>query len=126
MLQVFPSNGLDRSLHVAVLIGLALGTFFTETLGWTFARLVVPGYLAAVFAAAPITGALILVEAVITYVLTAALGHWITRAGAWTTAFGRERFYLFIVDAVIVRLVLEGQVIPYLARRYGFVHSREL
>jgi hypothetical protein len=125
-LALFPSNGLDRSLHAAVLVGLALSTFFTEALGWTFAGLVVPGYLATVFIAAPVTGVLILAEALITYALVALVGQWITKTGAWSTAFGRERFYLFIVGAVLVRLAIEGSLVPYLAARFDFVHSREL
>ncbi|HZF55855.1 MAG TPA: poly-gamma-glutamate biosynthesis protein PgsC/CapC [Polyangiaceae bacterium] len=125
-IALFPSNGLDRSLHAAVLVGLALNTFFTEALGWTFAGLVVPGYLATVFIAAPVTGVLVAIEAMITYALVALVGQWITKTGAWSTAFGRERFYLFIVGAVLVRLAVEGSVIPYLATKYNFVHSREL
>ncbi len=125
-LALFPPNGLDRSLHTAVLIGLAIGTFFTETLGWTYAGLVVPGYLATVFFAAPVTGAFIVVESILTYLFVAFIGRWVTKTGAWSTAFGRERFYLFIVGAVFVRLLIEGTVVPRLAARYDFVHSREL
>ncbi|XYH96341.1 poly-gamma-glutamate biosynthesis protein PgsC/CapC [Sorangium sp. So ce1128] len=125
-LPLFPPNGLDRSLHTAVLIGLVFGTLFTETLGWTYAGLVVPGYLATVFFAAPVTAVFIIAESVVTYLFVALIGRWITRTGAWSTAFGRERFYLFIVGAVIVRLFVEGFVVPEVAARYDFVHSREL
>ena len=48
LLQALPSNGLDRSLHAPVLVGLLFLAFFNETLGWTYAGLVVPGYLATV------------------------------------------------------------------------------
>ncbi|WP_437764066.1 poly-gamma-glutamate biosynthesis protein PgsC/CapC [Sorangium sp. So ce281] len=125
-LPLFPPNGLDRSLHTAVLIGLVFGTFFTETLGWTYAGLVVPGYLATVFFAAPVTAVFIIAESIVTYLFVALIGRWITRTGAWSTAFGRERFYLFIVGAVIVRLFVEGFVVPEVSARYDFVHSREL
>ncbi|WP_437598333.1 poly-gamma-glutamate biosynthesis protein PgsC/CapC [Sorangium sp. So ce590] len=125
-LPLFPPNGLDRSLHTAVLIGLVFGTLFTETLGWTYAGLVVPGYLATVFFAAPVTAVFIIAESIVTYLFVALIGRWITRTGAWSTAFGRERFYLFIVGAVIVRLFVEGLVVPEAAARYDFVHSREL
>ncbi|WP_437886316.1 poly-gamma-glutamate biosynthesis protein PgsC/CapC [Sorangium sp. So ce307] len=125
-LPLFPPNGLDRSLHAAVLIGLVFGTLFTETLGWTYAGLVVPGYLATVFFAAPVTAVFIIAESVVTYLFVALIGRWITRTGAWSTAFGRERFYLFIVGAVIVRLFVEGFVVPEVSARYEFVHSREL
>ncbi|WP_437588360.1 poly-gamma-glutamate biosynthesis protein PgsC/CapC [Sorangium sp. So ce1000] len=125
-LPLFPPNGLDRSLHTAVLIGLVFGTFFTETLGWTYAGLVVPGYLATVFFAAPVTAVFIIAESIVTYLFVALIGRWITRTGAWSTAFGRERFYLFIIGAVIVRLFVEGFVVPEVSARYDFVHSREL
>ncbi|UQA62888.1 poly-gamma-glutamate biosynthesis protein PgsC/CapC [Polyangium aurulentum] len=125
-LAVFPPNGLDRSLHVAVLLGLVLGTAFTELFGWTYAGLVVPGYLATIFIAAPATAIFIVVESVVTYWLVAGVGRWVTHLGAWSAAFGRERFYLFIVGAVLVRLLFEGVLIPRLEAQYNFAHSREL
>ena len=123
---LFPPNGLDRSLHVAVLVGLVIGTLFTESFGWPFAGLVVPGYLATVFIAAPVTGMAVVIEAVATYVLVAAVGKWIAATGAWSAAFGRERFFLFIVGAVLVRVGFDGAFLPWLGARYGFAHSREL
>ena len=78
-LALFPSNGMDRSLHVAVLIGLVLSTFFTEAFGWTYAGLVVPGYIATVFAASPVTGAVVVVEGIVTYLLVALIGRWVTK-----------------------------------------------
>lgn len=125
-LSVFPINGLDRSLHAPVLVGLLFLWFFAETLGWTYAGLVVPGYLAAVFAASPLTGALVLAEAVVTYLFGALTGRWLPKTGAWSSTFGRERFFLLIVGAVLVRLAVEGNLIPWLTARYGMSHSREL
>jgi hypothetical protein len=125
-LAVFPPNGLDRSLHVAVLIGLVIGTAFTEVFGWTYAGLVVPGYLATIFIAAPATAIFIIIESIVTYWLVAGVGRWATLVGAWSAAFGRERFYLFIVGAVLVRLLFEGVLVPRLEAKYGFAHSREL
>ncbi|MDI1444550.1 poly-gamma-glutamate biosynthesis protein PgsC/CapC [Polyangium sp. 6x1] len=125
-LAVLPPNGLDRSLHVAVLIGLVIGTVFTELFGWTYAGLVVPGYLATIFIAAPATALFIVLESVVTYWLVAGVGRWVTHLGAWSAAFGRERFYLFIVGAVLVRLLFEGVIVPRVEAQYGFAHSREL
>lgn len=125
-LQLFPVNGLDRSLHAPVLVGLLVLTLFAELYGWTYAGLVVPGYLAAVFVSAPVTGALICVEALLTYLLCEVCGRWLPRWGVWSTTFGRERFFLFIVNAVLVRLAVEGLIVPWLGERYEFAHSREL
>ncbi len=126
LLAIFPGNGVDRSLHVAVFVGLLFTTFFAEALGWTYAGLVVPGYLATLCAAAPVTAACVVAESVITYLLVALVGRWIPLTGAWSTAFGRERFYLFIVGAVLVRLGMEGTVLPALAARHHFTHASDL
>ncbi len=126
LLSLFPVNGVDRSLHVAVFIGLVLTTFFAEALGWTYAGLVVPGYLATLCAAAPVTAACVAAESVLTYLLVATVGRWIPFTGAWSTAFGRERFYLFIVAAVLVRLGMEGTLLPALAARWHFTHAADL
>ena len=125
-IAVFPSNGMDRSLHVAVLIGLCLTTFFTEAFGWTYAGLVVPGYVATVFAASPVTGAVVVVEGILTYLLVALIGRWVTKTGAWSTAFGRERFYLFIVCAVVVRIGMDGWALPRLGERFHLDRAHEL
>jgi hypothetical protein len=117
---------LDRSLHASVLVGLVFMTFFTETLGWSYGGLVVPGYLATVLIAAPVTGMLIVFEAIATYLFVRLVGEWITKTDAWSTTFGRERFFLFLVCAVLVRLGVEGTVVPWLLSRYRFTHAREL
>jgi len=126
-LHLFPTNGLDRSLHAPVVIGLILVTFFTEAFGWTYAGLVVPGYLAATFAAAPVTACLVLFEALLTHWGVLLVASVIPRrTGAWSTAFGRERFFLYIVIAVIVRLAIEGSLVPWASARWPLSHSREL
>jgi hypothetical protein len=126
VLQLFPENGLDRSLHAPVYIGLLFLVFFRETLGWGFAGLVVPGYLATVLLAAPVTGGLVVVEAILTYVTALLLGRVLPRTGAWFTFFGRERFLLLIASASLVRLAIEGSLLPAIIERWNLTHSREL
>ncbi|MBN2194457.1 MAG: poly-gamma-glutamate biosynthesis protein PgsC/CapC [Polyangiaceae bacterium] len=126
VIQALPSNGLDRSLHAPVLIGLVFLTFFKETYGWTYAGIVVPGYLATVFVVAPITGILVCVESVVAYLLAALAGRWIPTTGAWSSFFGRERFLLIIICAVLVRLAMEASFIPRLVDAMELPHSREL
>ena len=123
---VLPTNGLDRSLHLPIFIGLLVVTYFTEAFGWTYAGLVVPGYLAAVSLAAPVTTLLITVEAILVYFFVSIIGQWIPKVGAWSTSFGRERFFLFIVVSALMRVVFEGVLIPRLPFAWVQGHSREL
>ncbi len=126
-LAIFPPNGLDRSLHVVVTFGLLVTTFFAETYGWTYAGLVVPGYLAAVLVAAPVTGLVMVGEGLLTHWIVSVVGHTVPRrTGAWSTVFGRERFFLYIIVAIIVRLFMEGVVFPWATARWSFTHAREL
>lgn len=124
--NLFPENGLDRSLHLPVLLGLVIVSFFRETLGWTFAGLVVPGYLASVAVAAPVTAAVIVAESLPAYWLALLVGKWLPKTGAWSTFFGRERFLLLIVTSLLARLLMEGVFLPRVVHRIPGQHSREL
>ena len=126
LLECFPENGLNQSLHAPVLVGLLILTFFREALGWGYAGLVVPGYLATVMLAAPLTGGLVGFESIVTYLLAAIVGAWLPRTQAWSSLFGRERFLLLIVAALLVRLATEGFWLPWVLSRYDIPHSREL
>jgi hypothetical protein len=126
VLELFPPNGLDRSILTPVLIGLGFTTLFAETLGWPFVALVVPGYLSGVLIAAPLSGATIIGEALVTYAMARALGYWLPRAGGWTVFFGRERFFLLIACSIVVRLAAEGLLLPWLSARFSFRHASEL
>ena len=67
-LNLFPSRGLDQSILVAVLVGVFVLLFLTEILGWVWAGLVVPGYLASVFVIQPSSGIAICIEATLTFI----------------------------------------------------------
>jgi hypothetical protein len=110
-----------------VVVGLVFVSLFTEAYGWTYAGLVVPGYLAATLVVAPFTALLILFESALTHACVAATARIIPeRTAAWSTAFGRERFFLYVVIAIIVRLFVEGSLVPWATQRFGLTHSREL
>ena len=63
-LPLFPEPGFEQSAMTPVLLGVVISWLFTETFGWVFAGLVVPGYLASVFLLHPIGGLIDVIEAV--------------------------------------------------------------
>jgi hypothetical protein len=111
-LELFPTSGFDSSATTPVLLGVLVSWFFTETLGWVFGGLVVPGYLAGVFVLDARAGAIDVVEAVLTFVLAKTIDEVLPRAGLTFRAFGRERFFLVIVSSIVVRLVMDAILLP--------------
>ncbi len=101
--QLLPPGGLDQSIVLAVLVGVWVALLFTETLGWVFVGLVVPGYLASVLVVQPTTAAVIVAEAVLTYFVARALAYALAPTGVWAPFFGRDRFFLIVVASVLVR-----------------------
>jgi hypothetical protein len=114
-LQIFPAAGFDRSTTTPVLLGVLLSWFFTETFGWVFAGLVVPGYLAAVFAIDPRAGMVDVATAIFTYGLARGIGEHLPRTGLTSRVFGRERFLLIVLCSIVVRLAVEGAILPRFA-----------
>jgi len=114
-LHLFPTAGFDRSTTTPVLIGVLVSWFLCETFGWVFAGLVVPGYLAAVFAIDPRAGMVDVAEAIFTYGLARGLGEHLTRTGLTSRVFGRERFLLIVLCSIVVRLAVEGAILPRFA-----------
>ena len=107
ILNIFPERGLDQSILVAVLIGIYVLLFFTEVFGWVWAGLVVPGYLASVYAVQPAAGVAISVEAVLTFGASRLISDVLSRTGGWSPFFGRERFFLIVLLSVVVRQASE-------------------
>ena len=103
VLQLFPDRGLDQSILIAVLIGVYVLLFFCEFFGWGWAGLVVPGYLASVFAVAPHAGYTICLEAILTFVLSRLVSDILCKLTGWSAFFGRERFFLIVMVSVLVR-----------------------
>ncbi|MBF5040769.1 hypothetical protein FGE12_00055 [Aggregicoccus sp. 17bor-14] len=112
-LTLFPPYSLDTSILVAVLVGVLILALLTETLGWVFVGLVVPGYLASIFVINPEAGATVAVEALLTYGLAVLLSAGVSRTGAWSAFFGRDRFFLVVLASVLVRAVSEAWLLPY-------------
>ncbi len=114
MLNLFPASGLDNSLFTAVLLGLLVLFVLSESFGWVFTGLVVPGYLASVFVIQPMAGAVILAEAGATYLVARAISDWAPPVAPWFRFFGRDRFFLILLCSIAVRLVFEAALLPAL------------
>src|SRR5882672_1826838 len=107
-MHIFPESGLDQSATTPVFLGVLVSWLLTETFGWVFAALVVPGYLATLFVLDPRSAAIDVGEAVLTYAIARLLGEHLSRTGLTSRAFGRERFLLVVIVSMLVRLGLEG------------------
>lgn len=123
LLHVFPESGFDKSATTPVLLGVLVSWLFTETFGWVFAGLVVPGYLAALFLLDPRVATIDLLEAVATYGLARLLGEHLARTGLTSRMFGRERFFLIVLVSIVVRLAVEGILFPRLASHATWAFS---
>lgn len=126
MIELFPTSVLDTSILTAVLVGMLLVWFFQEWLGWGFTGLVVPGYLASVLVIQPLTGVVMVVEGVATWLALVALSDALPRWWPWSPLFGRDRFFLTLLSSVGVRLAMEGAIFPLLAERYQLRIATEL
>lgn len=96
------------AIHTAVLVGLLVAWIWTESYGGVFAGFAVPGYLAAIALVAPSAASTIVIEAVLTYGVVRLLGDGLPMTGLTGRVFGRERFLLFVVASVPIRLIVEG------------------
>jgi hypothetical protein len=122
-LPLFPRAAFDQSVTTPVLLGVLVSWFFTETFGWVFAGLVVPGYLASVFLLDPAGAVIDVAEAVVTYGVARVLGEHLPRIGITSRVFGRERFFLVVLVSVLVRLAFEGWALPLLAPQSTWAYS---
>ena len=114
MLDLFPSAYIDNSLLTSVLIGVIMLWWLAERFGWPAVGLVVPGYLGAVLAVRPEAALVIVVEAVMTWGMAALLGEALPRVMPVGRVFGRDRFFLIILCSVVVRMLVEGQILAQL------------
>lgn len=122
-IPLFPASGVDQAVLVPVFLGVLVVWAFTEWFGWVFAGLVVPGYLASVAILHPIGAVLDVVEAVITFGVARAIGELLPRTGLSSRVFGRERFLLIVLVSIVVRIAIEGVLLPAIAPRATWAFS---
>ncbi|GMV82808.1 MAG: hypothetical protein AMXMBFR7_39920 [Planctomycetota bacterium] len=115
-LPLFPDGPLQGSVIVTVFIGILVMTFFTETLGWVFSGLVVPGYLTPILIVAPYSAGVIVFEAILTYFIVEWLSEKLSQYGYWAPMFGRDKFICIVFISIVVRLVVELFGLPELGQ----------
>lgn len=116
MIPLFSPNGLQHSLVISVCVGVLITTLMFERYGWVFSGLVVPGYLAPIFAIYPMSALTIVAEAVVTAVIVKVISNSAWRFRTHTPLFGRERFFMVVLVALAVRLGIEEFLLPQAAR----------
>lgn len=124
--EVFPGGFQDSTVRTPVLVGLLIVWFFQETFGWNFTGLVVPGYLAAVLAVEPVVGAVMLVEALLTWLVATAVMDWMPHSAPLSRPFGRDRFFLMLAASIGVRLLVEGALLEWIGPGLGSETARTL
>jgi len=113
-LTIFPEGGLASSVITTVWAGVFVLCFFNLRFGWVLSGLVVPGYLVPLVIVKPMAAAVITVEAIMAYALVWVFSEKISR-GRFPSLFGRDRFMGLILASIVVRLVMDGYLLPELA-----------
>jgi hypothetical protein len=116
ILSLFPPQGVDQTIHIAILLGVLALLFLNESFGWVYSGLVVPGYLASLLVLAPMSTGAVMFEAVLTFAVARMLSELASKSGAWSRFFGRERFLLLVFVSVVVRQSSELWVLPEILR----------
>jgi len=113
VLQLLPGHGLDQSILIAVLFGMAFLLLLNEAFGWVYVGLVVPGYLASVFVIQPAAAVAVVFESIICFWLAKLVSDGFSRLGGWSSFFGRERFFLIVMLSVFVRQASQMWLLPF-------------
>lgn len=110
-LPIFPEGGLASSVITTVWVGVFVLCFFNLRFGWVLSGLVVPGYLVPLLIVKPMAAAVILAEAILAYLLVWLFSEKLSR-GRYPSLFGRDRFMGLILASILVRLIMDGLVLP--------------
>jgi hypothetical protein len=116
VLPIFPEGSLSASVVTTVWLGVFVCALGNLRLGWTFSGLVVPGYIVPLLIVKPWSALVIIVEAILAYFLVWLFSQYLSRFGRWSGFFGRDRFFALVLSSIFVRILLDGYVLPHLAR----------
>jgi gamma-polyglutamate biosynthesis protein CapC len=114
-LEIFPVGGLAGSVTTAVWIGVIVVVFYNVRFGTTLSGLVVPGYLVPLFLIKPMSGWVILAEAILTYFIAKLIAERGLIKLRLSEMFGRDRFFILILCSILVRVVSDAFILPFLS-----------
>lgn len=110
-LEIFPTGGLASSVVTTVWIGVLVVTVLNLRFGTTLSGLVVPGYIVPLLLIKPGSAVVIIIESVVTYLLTRAVAERLLVRVGLGEFFGRDRFFILILVSVIVRVVFDAYLL---------------
>ena len=116
-IPIFPEGALASSVITCVWVGIAVTAFFNLRFGWTLSGVVVPGYLVPLLISKPWAAAAIYIEALVAYMLVRLISERLSRAGLWSSFFGRDRFFALILASVAARMTFDLWLLPELVLR---------
>ena len=111
-LPLFPEGSLASSVITTVWVGAYVLVFFNLRFGWVLSGIVVPGYLVPLLIVKPWAAGVIFVEASVTYAGVWLFSEYVSRLGAWSNLFGRDRFFALVLWSVVVRLTFDAWLLP--------------
>lgn len=118
-LNIFPIGSLASSVTTTVWVGTLVICFFNLRLGWVLSGLVVPGYLVPLLIAKPWAAVVVIIEGFITYFLVWFVSECLSHRAYWHNFFGRDRFFALVLCSIIVRLLLDGWLLPILGEKFN-------
>lgn len=114
-IHLFPERALDASVITTVWLGVMVGALLNLRFGWLLTGLIVPGYLVPLLIQKPMVVSVVVLEAILAYGLVWLFSERMPRQGLWSNSFGMDRFLAVILSAVLVRVVMDGAVLPVVA-----------
>lgn len=113
-LPIFPDGSLRESVVTTVWVGVFVISFFNLRFGWTYAGLVIPGYLVPLIFSNPVSAFVTVAEGILAFGLVRLFSEHLSRFGWWCNFFGRDRFFALLLSAVLVRVSMDGWALPAL------------
>ncbi len=114
-LPIFPDGSLRESVVTTVWVGVFVISFFNLRFGWTYSGLVIPGYLVPLLLTNPWSAFFTVAEGILAYGLVCFVSEYLSRVGWWCNFFGRDRFFALLLSSVLVRVVMDGWCLPWVA-----------